>query len=258
MPPVASPIDEQRAASRGVRPPRSPRRGPRPGPPGDARGRADGRGRRRAGRWSARASATGVGRGVGEGVGVGGRGRRRAARRGVGRRAGTGSARRWCGLAWATGEASAATRSSSSPGSVAWSRYPARPVPLLSRCPSGPRATTTVTRRRDRAPPRASGPDDHADRPGAVVHEQPEAVGHRRTVPRPPSRRASSRRPSSGSPAAPVTDGQRRRQRAGAHDADVRGRRPGASAERVALVEGAREARTRVPAGIGGRAAASR
>jgi hypothetical protein len=99
------------------------------------------------------------------------------------------------GVGWAT---------SSSPGSVAWSRYPAVPVPLLSRWPRGPTAVTTspvwtVAPASEFAVATIRRPPE----PSSTVMPRPSAsaLGASATVPS-----TRSRRPSSGSPAPPVVE----------------------------------------------------
>ena len=98
-----------------------------------------------------------VGAGVGTGVGVGdgdiegvGEGLSVAVGTGVGDTVAD-------GVGTGVGDGVAAGVTSSSPGRVAWTRYPAIPVPELSRCPSGP-TTTTLEPETSARPAAASGP----------------------------------------------------------------------------------------------------
>jgi hypothetical protein len=92
----------------------------------------------------------------------------------------------------------------SSPGRVAWSRYPAVPVPLLSRWPSGPTAVTTspvwtVAPANAAAEATIRSPPE----PSSTLMPRPSvsALGASVTVPS-----TRSRRPSSGSAAPPVVE----------------------------------------------------
>ena len=166
----------------------------RPGSSGRRRvGSSQGEGRRGGRRRSASGSAwaSPVGRrgsdrvGVGVGVGaVGGSRRRVSVGVGVGLGVGAGA-------------------SSSSPARVAWIRYPAVPVPELSRCPSGPLIVATIPDARV-SPSAAAGPMTArtVPEPSSRVTPRPSVSWSGAPMIVPLTR---TRRPSNGSPAAPVS-----------------------------------------------------
>ena len=89
-----------------------------------------------------------------------------------------------------------------SPASVTWIRYPDRPVPELSRCPTGPTAVTVVPL--GTLPlPRAAGPTmtRTAPDPSSTMSPSPSASSDGDPTVTPWT---STRRPSTGSPMAPV------------------------------------------------------
>ena len=117
------------------------------------------------------------------------------------------------GLGSGVGVGVGAGRTASSPASVAWTRYPAAPVPVLSRCPRGPTAATWSPVP-GLAPPSASGPTITRTGPDPSSRNSPSpsaiCAGASTTVPV-----IAIRRPSMGSVAPPVAtaaaSGARRR-----------------------------------------------
>jgi hypothetical protein len=148
----------------------------------------------------------------------------------------------------------AGTATSSSPPSVAWIRYPAAPVPVLSRWPNGPRAVTRSPVR-GMAVPSASEPAMilTGPVPSSTVTPSPSASspGASTTVPV-----TSTRSPSSGSEAAPVEIAS------GSGSVPVPSTRTADGATRIVRspyrVSRDPPRRTTVPAGIGSGSAESR